>query len=264
MLMNPLFCELAIRPTSAAPRAPAHQTVYSLTPPELAQRWCSHHAYEFTPGLAHYDAVVPIQEFLMTRSLRIAALIGLAAIIPACASGGKRPSVVSDATGQTCSVRETPGWKEIKSEGFTFCVPPTWTLDPRFEARHRLLYPTLFRLVSYASPDTMQRVVFEVPSGGGARVELDRTLERCGFDDRNAKKIAIGDGIGCSTAATSWALSTPQAIYTNVGSANPTPVNDYRPMLTITYSAPLIRGRALGPGAAYAVLNSVRTVPAAQ
>lgn len=201
----------------------------------------------------------------MNRFISCAALLAVAAGVSACASGKVRaPSVASQVTGQPCSIGGIRGWKEVQSEGFSFCVPQDWALDANFESRHRVRYPSAFKMISYAGPDTLNRVVFEVPGGGGPKAELQQALERCGIDDRNAKTITIAGGTGCSIGSTSWTLNAPQAIYTNVGDSrkNPTPVNDFRPMTTITFSSPRIRGRSLGGGQAMTVLNSVRAVAA--
>ena len=200
----------------------------------------------------------------MSRLIRFAVLIAIAIDLSGCASGnGKRTSVTSQESGRACSIVANRGWKEVQSDGFTFCVPQNWVLDARFESRHKMLYPSLFRMVSYTAPDTLQRVVFELPAGSGAKAELQQALERCGIDEPTARSVAIADGQGCSSGSTSWTLNAPQPIYTNVGNSRlAPPQNDFRPMTTITYSAPRIRVRAMGPGPTMGgVLNSVRVAP---
>lgn len=188
---------------------------------------------------------------------------GIALIVSACSHRQSVRTVASTLSGNNCTVAlETANlsnWKEVQSEGFTFCVPANWKLDDKFQLWQSNQYSRPnFRMLAWASPDSTQRVVFDLPLAEFATNELRNRVARCRYDNRNGEQT-IGEQPACIDYAKPAETSTSRL-------NNPNGVDGvsqlYRPDVTVTYSAPVLRARANGVREAFTVLETVRPVAA--
>lgn len=201
-----------------------------------------------------------------------------AAVLSACASNQRQSRVVaSNATGQQCPISHEGiflgNWKQVRSEGFTFCVPTNWGIDARIQRGQGSRQASIYRLLSYTSPDSNQHVTFEVPSGGTSLGLLKTSIARCDYESPGGlsriaeQQVCITYGNITSSTRTTSANGAPSTSAALNGSAS----NSTRPRIdalrpesraanaqTVTYSAPYIRGTAVGVTEAWVVLQTVR------
>lgn len=174
----------------------------------------------------------------------IAPLLG--ALIGACA-GAKRapvPTVASSEIASSCSAEvkdlNVKDWRTVRADGFTFCVPQSWMLDRQYE---RIVAPrrtTGFASFSWAAPDTLQRVIVEMPYRDFSKNILEQELANCLPLNRGTSKglREIGGQNVCAT-------------YAGTGTAYG---------VTVTYPRPFVRVRAIGAQEAMTVAETIRPI----
>jgi hypothetical protein len=93
------------------------------------------------------------------------------------------PVISSVATAEPCAAEvdgaNVKDWKQVRADAFSFCVPKSWTLDERYQRTTARLRRTGFASFSWAAPDTLQRVIIEVPFRDFTRKDLKNSLELC-------------------------------------------------------------------------------------
>jgi hypothetical protein len=134
----------------------------------------------------------------MRRALALAPSLALpvAMLLAGCVkSRAPVPVILSVATAEPCAAEvdgaNVTDWKQVRADAFSFCVPKSWTLDERYQrttARRRTGYASF----SWAAPDTLQRVIIEVPFLDFTRKDFKNSLELClerGLPGRDVHKI---------------------------------------------------------------------------
>lgn len=214
----------------------------------------------------------------MIRSARWTGRLLLPAML-FCSGCASRPPVARLAASPTlepCDAEvegvDVRAWRQIQAEGFTFCAPASWSRHARHD-RVAARRASGGVSVTWAAPDTAQRVIFAVPVEDGAVTRMQAGYTSCVQSTRLARRVGAQD----------------VCVYQSVGSANPPPCpnafvevprtsrrfpiensticpagapRDWAAAnVTIVYGQPLLTATVFGSADALAVAQTVRLAP---
>lgn len=186
----------------------------------------------------------------MERVIAGSFLLVASAAVVACA-GTRRapvPMIASLESAKSCATTvegsSIERWRTVRADGFTFCVPQSWSLDERYQRIAAKPRTTGYLSFSWAAPDTAQRVIIEVPFRDVTQKDLQNELAKCRFLGQN------GQGVRLEIAGQDLC-----AKYVGQG---------FSRGVVITYPEPLVRVTAIGAQDARTVVQTIRPVVSSQ